>query len=190
MPVSKALGHSMRLAPERGDDEFARWCRLELQGYSAGNPSMGEDITVPEYRTVVGQHHDIYGRLFLVPAELPFVNEDRIRVGTAEIERLERDHKTVTIQNPGQVQLIKEYFDVDVYSFTFSAANLTNILASIRAELAHRLSILAPPVAMASSADVMTRAPDDILEIKPGIWGIHLNASGSVATSSCWMSTW
>jgi AbiTii len=174
IPVSKALGRTMRLAHERGDEELARWCRLEVQGYEAGNPAMGEDITVPVYRTVVGQHQDIYGRVFLAPPELRIVNEDRLRMGAAELERLERNHKMVTVHNPTMVQLIKEHLDVDVYSFTFSAANITSILASIQTELSARLARLAP-LSPVTREDVMTRAPDDILEIKPGLWGIHVN---------------
>lgn len=174
IPVSKALSRSMRLAHARGDEELARWCRLEAQGYDTGNPAMGEDITVPVYRTVVGQHRDIYGRVFLAPPELPIVNEDRLRMGAAELERLERDHKMVTMHNPTMVQLIKESLDVEVYSFTFSAASITSILASIRTELSVRLGGLAPFPAPTRD-DVMSRAPDDVIEIKPGLWGIHVN---------------
>lgn len=67
--VSKALSQAMYIAHERQDQELARWCRLEAQGYTRDNPAMGEDITVPEYRTVVGQHADIYGRPFIVPPD-------------------------------------------------------------------------------------------------------------------------
>lgn len=174
IPVSKALGRAMRLAHERGDEELARWCRLEAQGYDAGNPAMDEGITVPAYRTVVGQHRDIYGRLFLAPSELVFVNEDRLRMSAAELERLESDHKMVTVHNPTMVQLIKENLDVDVYSFTFSAASVTNILASIGTELSAQLAGLAPLPARTRD-DMMSRAPDDIIEVKPGLWGIHVN---------------
>ena len=174
MPVSRALGRALSLAEDRGDGAMARWCRLELQGYSNGNPAMGEDIRVPEYRTVVGQHRDIYGRLFLAPPEVPFVNEDRLRMGVAQLERLERDRVTITIQNPGMVEIIREQLAVDVYSFTFSSTDITSILASIRAELSSKLAALALPVS-ALREDVLSRSPDDILEIKPGIWGVHLN---------------
>lgn len=95
-------------------------------------------------------------------------------MGAAELERLERDHKMVTVHNPTMVQLIKESLDVEVYSFTFSAASITNILASIRTELSVRLAGLAP-LPTPTRDEVMSRAPDDIIEIKPGLWGIHVN---------------
>lgn len=48
LSASKALGRPMRLALKRGNEEFARWCGLELPGYSTGNPAMSEEVTVPQ----------------------------------------------------------------------------------------------------------------------------------------------
>ncbi len=61
-PLSSSLGKTLRLAERAGDSEVAKWCRLELGGYLASNQAMTEDVVVPEYRTVAGQHQDIYGR--------------------------------------------------------------------------------------------------------------------------------
>lgn len=87
-PMSTNLRETLRLANRLSDTELRNWCRLELGGYIASNPAMTDETVVPEYRTVVGQHADIYGRVLMVPTDLSFINETRIRNGVEELEAL------------------------------------------------------------------------------------------------------
>ena len=95
--LSRSLRKALRLADRLNAKEFLNWCRLELGGYVASNPAMTDQIVVPEYRTVVGQHADIYGRVLMVPADLSFMNETRLRNGVEELEALSTSRDTVAM---------------------------------------------------------------------------------------------
>jgi hypothetical protein len=60
--TSDALRKTLRLATNTKVDDLSRWCKLELGGYIDSNPAMGEDIIVPQYRTVIefeGQYTEL-----------------------------------------------------------------------------------------------------------------------------------
>ena len=104
--LSASLGKALRLAERAGDKELVRWCRLELGGYFASNAAMGDDTVVPEYRTVPGQHADIYGRVLALPGNLAFVNETRLRNGIEELEVLARGGNRVSIHDAHMCDLL------------------------------------------------------------------------------------
>ncbi len=173
MPVSKAVAKGLRIAQSDGVPAFADWCRLELGGYLASNPAMNERVIVPEYRTVVGQHGDIYGRVLILPAELAFIGETRLRNGIEELETLARTRETVVIHDPHMCDLIRRHLDMDVYSFRFSSVHLTGILTAIREQLRESLAKIE---GLAQSGATTSQIPDDeILQLKPNFHGIGID---------------
>lgn len=173
LPISQAVARGLRIAEAQGASGTVNWCRLELGGYWASNPAMNDEIVVPEYRTVVGQHADIYGRVLILEPELAFVGETRLRNGIDELEMLTQTRDTVTVHDPRMCDLIRQHLHIDVYSFRFSAVHLVGILTAIRERLRESLSTLAdfPESNSAHSED--TR--DDILELKPNLYGIGID---------------
>lgn len=173
IPLSRALIAALRTAQTAGATELAQWCRLELGGYWASNSAMAKDTVVPDYRTVMGQHADIFGRVLVLPADLAFVGETRLRNGVEGLETLARARDIVVIHDPDMCELIKEHLQVEVYSFRFSAVHLTGILAAIRLELSQRLA------AFDGAASARGHSPikecDEILELRPNFYGIGVN---------------
>lgn len=96
-------------------------------------------------------------------------------MGAAELERLERDRKTVTVHNPGHTKIIKECLDVDVYTFTFSSTGITSILAAISIELCERLQRLGPVPISESAPHGDARPGRDVIELRPNFWGIGID---------------
>jgi hypothetical protein len=172
-PLSRSLGTAGRLAHRLGFKDLDRWCRLELGGYLASNPAMTEDIVVPEYRTVVGQHTDIYGRVLMLPSDLAFVNETRLRNGIEELEALEASRHTVVIHEPHICDLIREHLKVEVYSFRFSSIYLRGITSAIRMELVEKLQKLGADEEIESRT--LPTKTEEILELRPNIYGIGIN---------------
>jgi hypothetical protein len=172
-PLSSALRTVLRIAERHGVADVAAWCRLELGGYWSSNPAMANSIVVPEYRTVRGQHVDIYGRSLMVDSKLAFVNETRLRYGVDELEALTTNRDTVEIQDPKTRELIRDHLSVEVHSFRFSAVHVKGILSEIRTELVTRANAMAPLLGRREAVAAEMR--EDILELKPNLWGLGVN---------------
>jgi hypothetical protein len=170
-PLSHSLGQTLRLSARLNLFDFEKWCRLELEGYYASNPAMDENVVVPEYRTVVGQHADYYGRPLMVGEDLFFINEDRLRFGVPEMENLLSTRDMVVIQDPGLCSLIKQHLNVDVHVFRFSSSLLSGVLSSIKLQLSDRLL----KVSENSEFENSVSRKEDIIELKPNIYGVGLN---------------
>ena len=176
LPVSKVVAEGLRVAEAAGEADFANWCRLELAGYWGSNPAMTEETVVPEYRVVVGQHADIYGRVLVLPADLSFVGETRLRNGIEELEVLARTRESVMIHDPHMCELIRRHLQVDVYSFRFSAVHLTGIFSAIRDALRQKLKKLEVASIVSKSARVKTQPdPEKVLQLKPNFHGIGID---------------
>jgi hypothetical protein len=134
---------------------------------------MEEDSIVPEYRTVIGQHADIYGRIFLPPPDLSFVNETRLRNGVEELETLAATRDVVVIHDPDMCRLISEHLQVDVYSFRFSAVHLRGVLSIIHTELGIKLAQLTP--LMVPETQLPAQHTDEILQVRPNFYGVGVD---------------
>lgn len=172
-PLAPALRKTMSMARSVGDDALARWCRLELDGYWAENPALTADVTVPEYRTVCGQHRDLFGRPLVLEPNLAFVGQTRLRNGVEELEALERRRQAVLIQDPNICRLIKDQLGVEVHAFEFSPVLITGILGSVRTELSVRAQNLGSPVEASSTRELPHWY--DILSIEPGGFGVNVD---------------
>jgi hypothetical protein len=109
----------------------------------------------------------------MLPSDLSFVNETRLRNGVEELEALERNRHTVVIHDSHTCDLIKKHLDVEVYSFRFSSVLLRGILSAIRIKLADKLQNIGPDEATKSTT--LQAKNEDILELRPNIYGIGIN---------------
>lgn len=171
--VSVSLRKALRLADQLGVEGLRDWCRLELGGYLTSNPVMNNDTIVPEYRSIVGQHMDIYGHPLIVPVELSFVNETRLRNGVEELETLSSTRDVVMIHDPHMCELLQRHLNVQVYAFRFSRVHLIGILSAIRLELDDRLRELGSQVTIDGVQD--SSEENEILELRPNLYGIGIN---------------
>ena len=170
--TSDALRKALRLATRTGATELSRWCQLELGGYFGSNSAMGEDIIVPPYRSVVGQHKDLYGRILPLSSELSFINETRLRNGVEELEHLLSSRDTVSLHDPHMCEIIREHLKVEVFSFTFSSTHLVGILSAIRSGLESRLA----SVTSLDSNDTRPAEPqEEVLMLKPNFHGLGID---------------
>ena len=168
--LSSALRMGLRLATRVGAADFERWCRLELGGYLASNPALGDDVEVPAYRTVVGLHKDLSGRVLQLEPELSFINETRLRNGVEELEHLSASKETVSIHDAQTCDLIRQSLRVEVFSFSFSSVHLVGVLSAIRSELDSRLDAVDP----AFTEDDVGEA-EDVLMLRPNFYGIGID---------------
>ena len=169
--LGRALERTYELCLAEQSDDVARWSRLELEGYFNSNPAMGDDITLPDYRTVPGEYSDLYGRLFLPPGNCGFINETRLRFGVAELERLSETRDHISFQDPGMIEMIREHLEVDVRMFRFNVVHLRSVFAAIRLELLTRLTSIA---ANRDPTPILYRR-EDVLMLQPNFQGIGIN---------------
>lgn len=134
-PLSQTLSAALRLARELKQTDFEKWLRLEVGGYINTNPVMTADVKVPEYRKVIGQHLDRYGRPFIVPSELQFLNGIPLRNGVSELEKLESKTEMLTVQDPLSIEFFREELGVEVVAFHFSPLEISGILSSMKLKL-------------------------------------------------------
>jgi hypothetical protein len=170
--TSDALRKTLRLSAITKANDLSRWCKLELGGYIDSNPAMSEDTKVPKYRSVVGQHKDLYGRILMLNSDITFVNETRLRFGVEELEHLACKNDTVSFHDPSMCKIIQENLNVEVYSFTFSSSHIVGILSAIRSELESRLELVAS--LNCENAD-LSEPREEVLMLKPNFHGVGIN---------------
>lgn len=168
-PLSKCLQKANCAVEAIGPQELRDWLRLELAGYYSSNKALTEDTVVPEYRTVVGQHVDLYGRVLQISADESFINEMRLREGVEELEGLSESRNTVVLHDATTCELIQKHLGVEVYYFRFSATSLKGIFSAIRSEATDRLTRLPQHTALEK---VRPTPGDEIIQIRPNLYGI------------------
>lgn len=135
-PLSQILPLTLRLALAVGNKDLEKWARLEINGYSNINPALTNDVVVPEYRTVCGQHLDKFGRSLLIEdPKLQFINEDRLRFGVAELEKMESRGEALSIRVPHTSKLIRDHLKIEVSRYSFSPIAVSGVLSGIRSKL-------------------------------------------------------
>lgn len=153
--------------------ELEQWCRLELDGYFDTNQAPTDDIVVPEYRAVPGQHVDIYGNVLDVPVEFAFVNEARMRQGVEELQGLAKAQSMLSFHDPHLCKMIKESLGIDVYYFRFHPSSLAGMLAAIRSALRGKLAAIAETDL---PAEVSKAEPaGEIIMLRPNFYGIGID---------------
>lgn len=171
--LQKTIPVVLHLVRGRGLDDIERWLKLELNGYWNSNPALTDDTEVPEYRQVVGQHFDDYGRPLVIPQnDLQFVNTTRVRWGVIELEQMQKKGGLYSIQDSYMIEVIKENMKVDVTRFTFDSRQLTAVLSTIKTELADRLSSIDGESGI---VDSFPDTNDQVLELKPNFYGIGVD---------------
>ncbi len=130
------LNQSLIISKKYNNKTFESWIKLELNGYYSSNNELKENTILPEYRTVVGQYYDIYGRqLYIDDPKLTFIREERLRNSVLELEKLVNKDEILSISNPDHLSIIKENLGVEVSELKFSSANISGILQAIRTKL-------------------------------------------------------
>ena len=185
-PLAQLLQQALRIAQDHSDATFEHWTRLELLGYFNSNPAMKETDTVPEYRTVGGEHYDEFGRpLHITDPNLSFVNETRVRWGVADLEELLRQGGQVTLRDLTMSNLLYQHLRISVTWFSFDSRQLAGVLAAIRAQLAdHLLRYDHHP--LPSAVAVQPTRAEEIIELKPNIWGIGVDLRALSRRVSAW----
>jgi len=146
-PLNELLLSTLRLAQELGNKELENWVRLEVDGYFDTNPALTEDVIVPKYRTVVGQHSDEFGRpLIIKDPKLGFINENRLRFGVAELEKIANRSEPLTFRDPHLTELIREHLKVEVSRYSFSPIAVSGVLSGIRSKLLDWLNKIRPDI--------------------------------------------
>jgi hypothetical protein len=171
--LSNTLPKVIRLAQGAGNKGLETWARLELHGYFNDNAAMDEDAMVPGYRSVAGFWFDDYGRKLVLDEEnITFVNEIRLRYGAVQLEGLLGATGPLAMRMPEWASLINDALRVNVTTFKFDPRAIPSVLAAIKTELSDRLMTLEPSVGTSSA---VSEVPKEILQIKPGIYGINVD---------------
>jgi hypothetical protein len=138
--LSKVLPSVLAFALKTKNTNLEKWVRLELGGYYSSNKALKDEDVVPEYRAIAGYYANQFGRRYLVnDPELQFINEDRLRNGVAELEKMSEANNPLNYSNPGTLEIIKRTFNVEVSQFVIQPSAIHGILSDIRAELISRL---------------------------------------------------
>jgi uncharacterized protein (TIGR02391 family) len=170
---SKVLSHILPsvliLAKQLKNDKLEKWTNLELNSYFRSNNALTSEVVVPEYRTVPGQYHDIYGRpLIITDPSHSFVSEYRLRYSVAELEKMSQSSKLISISDPNFNKVIGNYFKVSVNSFDFSPTSVIGVLSSIRTELINQLIAIKP-----DTDEIMNSDQSEHLMVHKSIEGLH-----------------
>lgn len=142
--LSELLPSVIIFSKQIGDKSLEKWSTLEFSGYFNTNKELTNDIIVPEYRTVPGYYRNKYGqKLNVRGTKLNFVNEQRLRNGVAELERLSESTIGLEIQDNEFNQLVLEHFNFDAIAFKFDPRSIIGILSEIRTTLLNKLTDIA-----------------------------------------------
>lgn len=172
--LSKALSAALRLAIATNDEGLASWVRLELMGYFADNSAMSNAVMVPEYRSVAGQWIDDYNNVLLVTdPKLSFLNVLPLRQGVAELESITSASRPILIPDAGCANVIREELQVHVRYFRCTPYAVKQVVENIRANLLERLA--EQRKRYGAPVDASSPPGPEILELKPGIYGISVN---------------
>jgi len=146
-PLSKLFPLALLLAIEIKNANFSKWLRLEMNGYWDTNQALTEDVEVPKYRTIAGQHKDHFGQILVVSQKnFDFVNTRRIRNGVEELERFSITNNNLTIQDPHATEILKKNFDFDAVEFSFNPIQLVSVINAIRTRFIEWLTKIQPSI--------------------------------------------
>jgi uncharacterized protein (TIGR02391 family) len=160
-PLSEVIPELLILAQETERSEVAKWAGLELGGYFRGNSALTKEVVVPEYRIVVGQYSDRYGRpLVITDSRLAFVNEYRLRFSVPELERMENRSGLLTIDDPTFTDMIRDKLNVEVHQFCFSPSCVSGVLSGIRARFIEMLQDVRPQSSLGSDPILRIDSPE------------------------------
>lgn len=174
-PLSKSLPMVLRLSKSIGASDLEKWVKLELNGYFNTNPALTDEVIVPEFRTVTGQHSDDYDRpLIITDHNLAFVNTTRTRYGVADLERMLDENFTCSYRDTLMSEIIKNSLDVEVSIFSFHTRQFAGVLSGIKAELSERLMAIKGQIEDVQ-ADIASPPREDVIELKPNFFGLGLN---------------
>lgn len=174
-PLSSSLPIVLREEIASGNEDLARWARLELLGYYADNPAMTKETRVPEYRIIRGQWFDIYKRrLVITDPGLDFVNEIPLRSGVLELEGFIGTTEGITISLPEYVEMLRDKLHLEVNVFRFTSHTIEQLLANIRAQLLDRLATRPQKVAVAGTS-ASPIAEGEILRLQPNLYGFGID---------------
>lgn len=131
--LSSIFPSMLIFAKQIKNKNLEQWILLEMNGYFKTNPAITEKTSVPEYRKVFGQYHDIYNRpLIISDPKYDFISELRLRDPIIEIEEMSKSKGLLSMQDSVRMKLIKDALKVEVHSFDFSAKSTLGILENIR----------------------------------------------------------
>lgn len=175
-PLTKVIPIALRVAQTTNNSDFEKWLKLELNGYFNTNPAMTDEIEVPEYRTITGQHYDDMGRRLEVgQSNLNFVNTTRLRYSTVELENMIEKGGNFSIRDPFMCEMIKDNLGAEVTQFSFHSAQIASILTAIKTELSDRLMALRNEIGSSSVSINDSDIREDIIELKPNFFGLGIN---------------
>ena len=138
--VTQVLEEILKIAERNKDEDLKKWVYLELEGYISSNLYPTEDVIVPEYRRVAGQHKDSQGRILRFDSELSFVNEIPLRQSVPELENIQkRGMKSLTVRVDYAVDALSK-IGVNADSFSFDGSQIDGVLNSIKQEALRRAS--------------------------------------------------
>jgi hypothetical protein len=174
-PLSNSLPLVIRAETASGNEQLARWARLELLGYFADNPAMTKETRVPQYRVIRGQWFDMYRRpLVISEPAWDFINEIPLRSGVLELEGFVGASEGITISLPEYVEMLRDKLRVEVHVFRFTSHAVEQVLASIKAQLLDRLATR--PCKFGEAAAPTSRiAEGEILQLQPNLYGFGID---------------
>lgn len=174
-PLSSSLPIVLRAEIASGNEDLAKWVRLELLGYYADNPAMTKETRVPEYRIIRGQWFDIYRRpLVITDPVWDFINEIPLRSGVLELESLVGVSGEIAISLPEFAEMLRDKLRVEVNIFRFTPHAVEQILTNIKAQLLDRLATRPHKVGHAGTLP-RPIAEGEILQLRPNLYGFGVD---------------
>ena len=135
-PVSTLLNKMTILARDLQDTGLEKWCFLELRGYFDDNPVITPDVRNPEYRRVVGDIRDSFGRS--VPVSDAALRSYYLRSPAAELEALSTQDG-LTLRDPEHMELLRERLGIPADRYFVPRSSVVSVLDGVRAEAIQRL---------------------------------------------------
>jgi len=138
--VTEILEKVLEIAELNNDVNLIKWTHLELEGYFASNKYLTDDVVVPIYRAVPGEHIDNHNRpLIISNPKLNFINTIRLRESVPELESLYKNNDDMLIRkDPELIKMIKNSLGVSVTQFIINPSVLASLLNSIKQEAIDR----------------------------------------------------
>ena len=144
--LSSIFPSMLIFAKQAKNRDLEQWILLEMNGYLNSNPAITPKTSVPEYRKVFGQYHDIYNRpLIIIDPKYDFISEHRLRDSIIELEHMAKSNGMLSMQDATRMKILKDGLNVEVHSFDFSAKSIFGILECIRTTAIEKIIELKSP---------------------------------------------
>ena len=136
--VSELVFKVMQLSRLVGDQQLEHWAKLEYNGYYRGNAIIPKEVTVPEYRVVVGEFRNEYGQAVVFDdPEITRALRYPLRTSIKELEKLSARGNMHTVKDNAWFAIINQTWALNpgIVELRVPSLSLASVVETVRTKV-------------------------------------------------------